>query len=124
MSNYREIAQRIVKILVSPELVFGFWNGVMSVPKDVGYLAYGFIDTDSRSFRENERIRMMTAIRYGILKNHNFIKTLEIVFEAFNQYVPEDKQNSFYSKTLFSVAGRATTNTFFWTYRAEYCAEK
>lgn len=111
MSNYREIAQRIVKILVSPESVFGFWNGVTSVPKDVGYLAYGFIDTGSRSARENERIRMVTAIRYGILKNHNFIKTLEIVFEAFNQYVPEEKQNSIYSKTLFSVAGRATSNT-------------
>lgn len=111
MSNYREIAQRIVTILVSPESVFGFWNGVTSVPKDIGYLAYGFIDTDSRSARGNERIRMVTAIRYGILKNHNFIKTLETVFTAFNKYVPEEKQNSIYRKTLFSVAGRSTANT-------------
>lgn len=111
MSNYREIAQRIVKILISPDSAFGFWNGVLSVPKDIGYLAYGFIDTDSRYIRETERIRMVTAIRYGILKNHNFIKTIEIVFEAFNQYVPQEKQNSIYSKTLFSIAGRATTNT-------------
>ncbi|ARJ43020.1 hypothetical protein B1H58_13940 [Pantoea alhagi] len=111
MSNYREIAQRIVKILISPDSAFGFWNGVLSVPKDIGYLAYGFIDTDSRYIRETERIRMMTAIRYGILQNHNFIKTIEIVFEAFNQYVPQEKQNSIYSKTLFSIAGRATTNT-------------
>lgn len=124
MSNYREIAQRIVKILVSPESVFGFWNGVMSVPKDVGYLAYGFIDTDSRSARENERIRMVTAIRYGILKNHNFIKTLEIVFAAFNQYVPEEKQNSIYSHTLFSVAGRATSNTLISGRIAQSIAQK
>ncbi|GLR08305.1 hypothetical protein COO59_16935 [Mixta theicola] len=124
MSSYSEIAQRIVKILVSPDAVFGFWNGVMSVPKDIGYLAYGFIDTDSRSVRENERIRMMTAIRYGILKNHNFIKTLEIVFEAFNQYVPKERQNSIYSKALFSVAGRATANTLISGRIAQNIAQK
>lgn len=111
MSSYREIAQRIAKIVISPDSVLGFWNGVLSVPTDIGYLAYGFIDTDSRSIREAERIRMMTAIRYGILKNHNFIKTVEIVFDTFNKYVPEEKQNSIYSKTGFSIAGRATTNT-------------
>lgn len=111
MSRYREIAQRIVKILISPDAAFGFWNGVLSVPKDIGYLAYGFLDTDSRYIRETERIRMATAIRYGILKNHHFIKTIELVFEAFNQYVPEEKQNTIYSKTLLSMAGRGTTNT-------------
>lgn len=84
---------------------------MLSVPKDIGYLAYGFIDTDSRYIRETERIRIVTAIRYGILKNHNFIKTIEIVFEAFNQYVPQEKQNSIYSKTLFSIGGRTTTNS-------------
>ncbi|PNS12082.1 hypothetical protein COO59_08865 [Mixta theicola] len=111
MSSYRDIAQQIAKIIISPDSVFGFWNGVLSVPTDIGYLAYGFIDTDSRSIRETERIRMMTAIRYGLLKNHNFTKTIEIVFESFNKYVAEEKQNSIYSKTGFSIAGRATTNS-------------
>ena len=83
----------------------------MSVPKDIGYLAYGFIDTDTRYSRETEKVRMVRAIRYGILQNHNFIKTIEIVLDAFNKAVPESKQNKIYSKTVASVAGRAVTNS-------------
>lgn len=30
MSHYREIAQRIVKVLISPESAVGFWHGVKS----------------------------------------------------------------------------------------------
>lgn len=63
MRSYLEIARRIAKIIVSPETAIGFADGVLSVPTDIGYLAYGFIDTDSRYQRETEKIRMFTAIK-------------------------------------------------------------
>jgi len=66
MRSYQEIARRIAKIILSPESALGFIDGILSVPTDIGYLAYGFIDTDSRYQRETERIRMMSAIRHGI----------------------------------------------------------
>lgn len=91
MQRYSYIAQRIAKILISPDSVLSFWTGIMSVPQDIGYLAYDFLDTDSRYIRETERIRMVKAIRYGILKNHKFIKTIEIVFDAFNKYISAEK---------------------------------
>lgn len=48
MRSYQEIARRIAKIILSPESALGFVDGVLSVPKDIGYLAFGFIDTDNR----------------------------------------------------------------------------
>ncbi|MFC0140868.1 hypothetical protein ACFFJN_12765 [Erwinia mallotivora] len=111
MRSYSEIARRITKIILSPESAIGFINGVLSVPTDIGYLAWGFVDTDSRSQRQSEKIRMITAIRYGILQNHNFMKTIEIVLNIFNKNVPESKQNAIYSKVIASVAGRTVTNS-------------
>lgn len=123
-SNYLDIARRIVKIIVSPDSAIGFMNGILSVPQDLGYLAYGFLDTDSRYIRENERIRMVSAIRYGILQNDNFTKTIERVLGVFNKYVPEAKQNEIYSKTMFSIAGRAATNTIVSKKIAEIVAQR
>lgn len=111
MRSYQEIARRIAKIILSPESALGFIDGVLSVPKDIGYLAFGFIDTDSRYQRETEKIRMLTAIKYGLLENHNFIKTIETVLDIFNKTVPEYKQNAIYGKTMASVAGRTITNS-------------
>jgi len=111
MRSYQEIARRIAKIILSPESALGFIDGILSVPTDIGYLAYGFIDTDSRYQRETERIRMISAIRHGILENHNFMKTIETVLNAFNKSVPEEKQNAIYSKTIASVSGRTVTNS-------------
>ena len=111
MSSYIEIARRIAKVIVSPETAIGFAHGMLSVPTDIGYLAYGFLDTDSRYQRETEKIRMITAIRHGILENENFIKTIEIVLTIFNKSVPESKQNHIYGKVMASVAGRAITNS-------------
>lgn len=111
MRSYQEIARRIAKIILSPESAIGFIDGVLSVPKDIGYLAFGFIDSDSRYQRESEKIRMLSAIKYGLLENHNFIRTIETVLENFNKIVPEDKQNAIYGKTMASVAGRTITNS-------------
>ncbi|WP_168415137.1 hypothetical protein [Erwinia amylovora] len=111
MRSYAEIARRIAKVIVSPESAIGFVHGVLSVPTDIGYLAYGFLDTDSRYQRETERIRMMKAIKYGILENHNFVKTVEIVLSRFNETVPEKRQNAIYGKVIASVAGRTITNS-------------
>jgi hypothetical protein len=111
MRSYSEIARRIAKIILSPESAIGFFSGVLSVPTDIGYLAFGFIDTESRHQRRTEKIRMLKAIRHGILENHNFVKTIEIVLSRFNKSVPESKQNAIYSKTMASVAGRTLTNS-------------
>ena len=111
MRSYQEIAKRIAKIILSPESAIGFVHGVLSVPTDIGYLAYGFLDTDSRYQRETEKIRIAGAIKNGILENHNFMKTIETVLNMFNKNVPESKQNAIYSKTIASLAGRTLTNS-------------
>lgn len=95
MSNYINIARRIAKIILSPDSAIGLMHGVLSVPKDLGYLVYGYLDTDSRYLRETEHIRMAKAIRYGILQNHNFVKTIETVLGIFNKYVPKRSKKAY-----------------------------
>ncbi|VEI68378.1 hypothetical protein [Serratia rubidaea] len=111
MSTYKEIAKRIAKIIISPETAFGFVHGVLSVPQDLGYLAYGFLDTDSRYHRDTERTRLFRAVRYGILQNESFINTIETVLNKFNQYMPENKRDKIYAKIGLSIFGRAVTNS-------------
>ena len=111
MDSYQEIARRIAKIILSPDSAIGVIDGVLSVSKDMGYLAFGFIDTDTRYQRETEKIRMLTAIKHGLLDHHNFIKTIETVLNNFNKFVPETRQNAIYSKIIASVAGRTITNS-------------
>lgn len=111
MSTYDDIAKRIVNVLVSPDTAIGFMQGVSTVAKDMGYLVRGYMDTDYRYARETEKIRMAYAIKYGVLQNKNFAKTIEVVFNIFNKYIPLDKQNKIYSRTISSVAGRAVTNS-------------
>lgn len=112
MSTYTEIAKRIANIIISPASAVGLIDGILSVPQDLGYLAYGYFDTDSRFTRETERFRLINAIRFGILQNENFIRTIEIVLDNFNQYVSESKRDNIYAKTGASVVGRAITNSF------------
>ncbi|CAE1147620.1 hypothetical protein ACWA06_20520 [Serratia rhizosphaerae] len=111
MSTYKEIAKRIAKIIVSPETAIGFVHGVLSVPQDLGYLAYGYLNTESRYNRDTERIRLIKAVRFGILQNESFINTIETILKKFNQYVPKNKRDNIYAKIGSSIVGRTVTNS-------------
>jgi hypothetical protein len=109
--NYQEIAKRIAQIIVSPNTVVGFAHGAVSVPIDLGYLAYSFLDTGNRSNNQTEAIRLANAVKKGILHNPNLTRTIKTIFDMFNSYVPTDTQNSIYSKTVASISGRMITNS-------------
>lgn len=111
MSSYDEIATRIAKIIVSPESAIGLIHGILSVPLDLGYLAYGYFDTGSHYSHETERIRIVRAIDSGILNHDRIIDAIQIVFNQFNKYTSENKQNKIYSRTISSVIGRIATNS-------------
>jgi hypothetical protein len=111
MSNYEEIATRIADIIISPDSVLGFINGAISVPLDLGYMAYGVFDTDSHYSHETETIRIIQAMRNGILNYDRILDAIEIVLSKFDQYVSESKQNKVLSRGSFSIIGRAVTNS-------------
>ncbi len=54
---------------------------------------------------------MAGAIKYGILENENFVKTIETVLDKFNASIPEDKKDSIYSQVTFALVGRTVTNS-------------
>lgn len=111
MSNYDEIATRIANVIVSPESVIGLIHGILSVPLDLGYMAYGYFDTKSHYSHETERIRIVRAIDRGILNYDRIIDAIQIVFNQFNKYASENKQNKIYSRSMSSVIGRIATNS-------------
>lgn len=108
--DYHEIANRIAQVILSPNAVIGFTHGVISVPVDFGYLAYSYLDTGNRYSNQTESIRLTKAIRYGILENHNLTKSIKIIIDLFNGYIPINTQNTMYSKSVSSLAGRMITS--------------
>lgn len=115
MADIDAIARRIADIVISPNAVSGFADGVISVPEDLGFLVMGFFDTDSHSrfHRETERIRMMQAIRHDLLNFDNLKEAITRILEEFEARVSEGDKDALYSKIIFAVIGRITTNSVF-----------
>lgn len=111
MSNYTDIALRISHIIASPESATGFVDGVLSVPVDLGYMAYGIFDTDTAHQRQTDRIRMAAAVKRGILNHEHIYNMIKIVFDLFSDFTGHAKQDAIYSKVSGSIIGRTVTNS-------------
>ncbi|QXX98045.1 hypothetical protein IM817_07600 [Serratia marcescens] len=108
--NYSDIAERIVKVLVSPGSVVGLAQGAVSIPIDLGYLALSVFDTGNRWRLQTERIRLISAIRSGIFNRHQILRAIRIVINAFTDYIPTDMQDRVYRGIASSAAGRLLTS--------------
>ncbi|WP_084193291.1 hypothetical protein [Vibrio aerogenes] len=100
----------MIDVLFDHSLDAGFWDGMLSVPVDLGYLAYGYFDTDSYHERSVGKERIIRAISNGILQPRHIVRTVEIIFEIFNQYVPEKIQTQTSSHIVGAISGRVITN--------------
>ncbi|QIU92177.1 hypothetical protein [Yokenella regensburgei] len=124
MMNTNDIATRIADVIISPDAAIGLIHGVMSVPIDIGYLVYGYLDTDSHYSHQTERIRIARAIERGVLNHDRIIDAVQIILTEFNKYIPESKQNILYSRSLFSIFGRIITNSMLSSKIATTIAER
>lgn len=106
MNSYTDIARRIASMLVSPETMIGLTQGMVSVPADLSYLAYGFIDTETRNIRQDEKIRLAFAVKRGLFHQQKLIKAVQIIIDEFSEYMPASTQERIYGETLGSIAGR------------------
>lgn len=111
MSDYREIALRIAKIIISPDFVVGFMQGALSVPIDLGYMVYGYFDTESRYSHNRGRLRIAQALRKGILNHDRIADAVQTIFNEFNKQATENEQNKIYSRAISSLVGRILTNS-------------
>ncbi|WP_337263229.1 MULTISPECIES: hypothetical protein [unclassified Serratia (in: enterobacteria)] len=111
MSDINEIASRIADVIIPPDTALGLIHEIISVPTDLGYLAYGYLDTGSRYSHETERIRIVRAIDNGILNYDRILDAIQTVFKQFNKHISEREQNKIYSSSVSSVVGRAATNS-------------
>lgn len=106
VTDLESIANRIVDVIVSPETITGMINGALTVPLDLGYLAPGYFDTDSRFEHQTQRIRMAEAIRNDILNYDHITNAVEIIFREFNRYLSKNQQDKAYRAVVSSIAGR------------------
>lgn len=107
-----DIAKRIGDVVLSPNTIDHFISGSLSVPRDLAYMVYGIFDTDSRFENEIETERIIRFIKSGNLDYHHVLEAVNMIFDEFNIYVSETKQDSIYRGISFSVIGRLLTNSF------------
>jgi len=111
MSNYEGIVSRIADIILSPEASLGLIHGIISVPVDLGYMAYGIFDTSTHYSHQTETIRIIEAINRGILNYDRILEAIELIYSQFELYVSLSKKNEIYSRASASLVGRSITNT-------------
>lgn len=99
------MADRIIKMLTTPDFYEGMGSGISEIGKNFGYLAYGYIDTDSRSSRSREKERVIKAIHKGIVSKDKVIKAITRVFNVFNRHVSEAKKEAIYNKIVGDLVG-------------------
>lgn len=108
-SDIDDIANRISDLIMSPATITGLINGALTVPLDMGYLAIGYFDTDSRYAHQTQRFRMAEAIHNDILNYKHITNAIEIIFKEFDKYASVTKQNNVYRGVVSSIAGRLLT---------------
>ena len=108
-SDIDDVANRISDIIMSPATITGLINGALTVPLDMGYLAIGYFDTDSRFAHQTQRFRMAEAIHNDILNYKHITNAVEIIFKEFDKYASVTKQNNVYRGVASSIAGRLLT---------------
>mgnify|MGYP000853270083 CR=1 FL=1 len=115
MNSIKEIAERLADIIINPNSAIGFAEGALSVPLDFGYLVWGVFDTDSRYHRETERIRLLAAVRRGFLNYEQLKEAIALALTEFEKRLTKKKKDGAYSKTVFSLIGRASANSYITT---------
>ncbi|WP_293548085.1 hypothetical protein [Pluralibacter sp.] len=105
-SDADTIANRIADMILSPETIEGMINGALTVPLDLGYLAVGYFNTDSRFSHQTMRIRMAEVIHNDILSYDHITHAANIVFNEFNKRLTTSQQDNIYRHAASSVTGR------------------
>ncbi|QUT13860.1 hypothetical protein [Rahnella inusitata] len=105
-SDIEDLANRISDIIMSPATISGLINGALNVPLDMGYLAWGYMDTDSRFAHQTQRFRMAEAIHNDILNYKHITNAVEIIFKEFDKYASLSQQNNAYRGVVSSMVGR------------------
>lgn len=105
-SDIEDLTNRISDIIMSPATISGLINGALTVPLDMGYLAWGYMDTDSRFAHQTQRFRMAEATHNDILNYKHITNAVEIIFKEFDKYASVSQQNNAYRGVVSSMVGR------------------
>lgn len=90
---------------------YSLLNGTWETLGDYGYLAYDFIDTDSRYQKNNDKHRIAKLVKDGI-NSEKVNRALHIVYEDYYKNLTEEQQQLLSRRQTAGIAGGAVANNF------------
>ncbi|TQI81328.1 hypothetical protein FHU10_3762 [Serratia fonticola] len=87
------------------------FDGLISMPVTMGYLAYDFLDTDTRYERDTDKIRLMFLIKNGYANKETLYKILTIIISYYLSQLSEEQREQVYINALVKEGGKIASNT-------------
>ncbi|BFO09552.1 Uncharacterised protein [Serratia rubidaea] len=107
----KDLAQRMADALnVDNGFLTGFAQGAISLPIDLGYLAYDFLDTENRSANMDDTERMIRLIKSGLANKKSLAKIARLVADDFLEKTDSERVKLIIEKGSGKFLGRFVTN--------------
>jgi hypothetical protein len=111
MADIVQMADDMVAVTNSDtSTLSAFFGSVLSVPENLGYLAYDFIDTEHRRENENDKIRLMRLIKNGIVNRETVYDIVSTVIGEYISKLNDDQKEKLYWHIAAVPAGKLTAN--------------
>ncbi|CAI2533229.1 Uncharacterised protein [Serratia ficaria] len=107
----KDIAQDMADALnTNSNFLTGFIHGAISFPVDIGYLAYDFLDTESRSLNSYDTERMIRLLKSGLANNENLTKIAQMVADEYLKKVDLERVKAIVERGSGKFLGRIASN--------------
>lgn len=77
----------------------------------MGYLAYDFLDTDNRTQKDNDKIRLMYLIQRGYANREALYKIISIIIAKYLSRLDDEQRKQVYKNTVGEQIGKIASNT-------------
>ncbi len=88
-----------------------FFDGLVSMPATMGYLAYDFLDTDRKYEKDNDKIRLMRLIKNGLVNRETIYKVLSIIISFYLSKLSDEQKTNTYLNVVAKQIGKVASNS-------------
>lgn len=109
--DINDVSSDMAGVINGESLARGFLGGLLSIPGDIAYLTYDFLDTGERYEKGYDKERLIRLIANGLLSEASVTKIIETVLNRFFFSLNEEQK-----KNLFNYLAGKTTGRMLITY--------
>ncbi|OTA19454.1 hypothetical protein Xbed_02308 [Xenorhabdus beddingii] len=112
LSTTDTLPYRMALVVNSNEhIIAGFVDGVLSVPINLGYLAYDMLDTDSKYEKDNDKIRLMYLIKNGGANKESIYEIISTVLDKYISSLSDEQKEKLWEKIIAQQLGKIGANS-------------